>query len=177
MQWIFLRYEIATSDGCAYYDRTFMIIKDSEILKKEAISHDGFIPLTLKEYKKLANKYELLKRSEEILDRPLTQQEAKSSRTLILLAEGWRPLGEFINIIYSMGKQVYNYNKMICINLPDDQENPAMRAWSIGSLRSQSTIHATSNLNDETHLITMPKQNLEQVLRYAAKKFIKDEIY
>jgi len=116
-------------------------------------------------YKTLSKKYGLMSRDDSrlILDKALTENQAKDSRIIFGLAQGDTFLHyAFVERMYGDVKTTpYKYERMMSINLPEDQVDPLMHAWGIDTLHNGLRFVAYSKLDFYTNLLGVRKNPKE----------------
>jgi hypothetical protein len=156
-----------TSTACPHYNNTFGIIHDFELLlniNENTPLINRALSLTKKEYNKLKkeNKDYFLSRDDLIIERGLSEQQALESKGWFLLSGRNKELHtNFVKIRYSLSPKG---SKLMNIYLPDDQENPEIRAWFLWDLDDRSDAIAGDSLNYYTRLFGVPQKNLEKLL-------------
>ena len=97
-----------------------------------------------------------------IIERGLSEQQALESKGWFLLSGRNKELHtNFVKIRYSLSPKG---SKLMNIYLPDDQENPEIRAWFLWDLDDRSDAIAGDSLNYYTRLFGVPQKNLEKLL-------------
>lgn len=158
-----------TSTGLAYHDGNLIVIQDSDLLKSinsNSGIKDHSLILTPEQYNKLSKQYEVIKRNKVKIEKSLTKEEAKNHKLWLNLSGNDQALlNEYADLIFAEAKKTYKYDENMGVYLPNDQKDPALRAWCAGSLVYGSGVDGRYGFDrDYVRLFGVRAQNLEALL-------------